>query len=168
MAKILVVDDNADLGYLLQTFISAVGHDVTLCGDSRTALDTLHDTAFDLVITDMFMPDRDGLEILRESKRVSPSTPVLAMSGGSTLFPSFDPLRCAHQLGAVAILPKPFRRSDLISSIEAALNTAPNPASTKATKPRVTNPNIAPTLNGRSTLSSVKPSGAAHSTYRSA
>jgi DNA-binding response OmpR family regulator len=156
MAKILIVEDNADLGDLLVHFISAVGHDVTLRGDSRAALDTLNETAFDLVITDMFMPDRDGLEILRESKRVSPTTPVLAMSGGSTLFPTFDPLRCARQLGAVAILPKPFRRSDLIAAIDAALKSRPAANNARKAAPQVTNSNIAPTLSGRSTLSGLK------------
>lgn len=121
MANILVVDDNPDLGDLLKTFISAIGHNVTLCGSSLSALDTLAHHTFDLVITDMMMPDRDGLEILRETKRLSPDTPVLAMSGGSRLFPTFDPLNCASQLGANEILPKPFRRSQLLSAIERLL-----------------------------------------------
>ncbi|MGV8997255.1 MAG: response regulator [Parvibaculaceae bacterium] len=125
MARVLVVEDNPDLGDLLLTFIGAAGHQVTLRGSSLDALDTLHEQTFDLVITDMFMPDRDGLEILRAAKRASPDTPVLAMSGGSRLFPTFDPLACARQLGAFAILPKPFRRSELLSAVEAALASTP-------------------------------------------
>lgn len=121
MANVLVVEDNPDLGDLLLTFLSAAGHRVTLRGSSLAALDTLQEQSFDLVITDMFMPDRDGLEILREAKRLYPDIPVLAMSGGSRLFPTFDPLACARQLGAFAILPKPFRRSELIAAVEAAL-----------------------------------------------
>lgn len=124
MAKILVVEDNPDLGDLLLTFIAAAGHRVTLRESSLAALETLQEQGFDLVITDMFMPDRDGLEILREAKRLYPDTPVLAMSGGSRLFPTFDPLACARQLGAFAILPKPFRRSELLSTVEAALASA--------------------------------------------
>jgi len=124
MARVLVVEDNPDLGDLLLTFITAAGHQVTLRGSSLDALDTLHEQSFDLVITDMFMPDRDGLEILRAAKRLSPDTPVLAMSGGSRLFPTFDPLSCARQLGAFAILPKPFRRSELLAAVEAALASA--------------------------------------------
>jgi hypothetical protein len=78
------------------------------------------------------------------------------MSGGSTLFPTFDPLRCARQLGAVAILPKPFRRSDLIAAIDAALKSRPAANNARKAAPQVTNSNIAPTLSGRSTLSGLK------------
>ncbi|MES1991449.1 MAG: response regulator [Pseudomonadota bacterium] len=124
MARVLVVEDNPDLGDLLFTFITAAGHQVTLRGSSLDALDTLNEQSFDLIITDMFMPDRDGLEILRAAKHLSPDTPVLAMSGGSRLLPTFDPLSCARQLGAFATLPKPFRRSELLAAIEAALASA--------------------------------------------
>lgn len=128
MARILVVEDNPDLGDVLSTFMTSVGHAVTLCGDSHAALDTINQERFDLVITDMFMPDRDGLDILRETRRVAPDTPVLAMSGGSRLFPGFDPLNCARQLGAVAILHKPFRRSDLLATISDVLSDTAHPA----------------------------------------
>tara|TARA_R110000824_G_scaffold118960_9_gene271733 strand:+ start:37765 stop:38214 length:450 start_codon:yes stop_codon:yes gene_type:complete len=131
MADILVVDDNPDLGDLLKTFISAIGHNVTLCGSSLSALETLAHHSFDLVITDMMMPDRDGLEILRETKRLSPDTPVLAMSGGSRLFPTFDPLSCARQLGANEVLPKPFRRSQLLAAIERLLKESRKDAQLK-------------------------------------
>ncbi|MDO8288304.1 MAG: response regulator [Parvibaculum sp.] len=143
MAKILVVEDNPDLGDLLLTFIAAAGHQVTLRASSLAALDTLQEQSFDLVITDMFMPDRDGLEILREAKRLYPDTPVLAMSGGSRLFPTFDPLACARQFGAFAILPKPFRRSELISMVEAALASAtiaPPPMPSHSIMPRASMP----------------------------
>lgn len=135
MARILVVEDNPDLGDVLSTFIRSVGHTVTLCNDGHTALDTINEEHFDLVITDMFMPDLDGLDILRETRRVAPDTPVMAMSGGSRLLPRFDPLNYARKLGAVAILHKPFRRADLLSRVGVALDNKPSrhaarPAST--------------------------------------
>tara|TARA_R110000868_G_scaffold383804_1_gene651106 strand:- start:1984 stop:2433 length:450 start_codon:yes stop_codon:yes gene_type:complete len=130
MANILIVEDTVDLGDLLYVFITGAGHRVTLCREAFMALDKLQEENFDLIITDMFMPGRDGLDVLREARRVSPDTPVLVMSGGSRLFPSFDPLSCARQLGAVGVLAKPFRRSDLLSSISAALGTARADAST--------------------------------------
>ncbi len=126
MANILIVEDTVDLADLLYVFITGAGHRVTLCCEALAALDKLQDENFDLIITDMFMPGRDGLDVLRETRRVSPDTPVLVMSGGSRLFPSFDPLSCARHLGAIDVLAKPFRRSDLLASINAALATMPS------------------------------------------
>tara|TARA_R110002110_G_scaffold34896_4_gene118321 strand:+ start:2583 stop:3032 length:450 start_codon:yes stop_codon:yes gene_type:complete len=135
MANILIVEDTVDLGDLLYVFITGAGHRVTLCREALLALDKLHDENFDLIITDMFMPGRDGLDVLREARRASPDTPVLVMSGGSRLFPSFDPLSCARRLGAVGVLAKPFRRSDLLSSINAALGTVRPDAPAPSTRP---------------------------------
>lgn len=136
MANILIVEDTKELGTLLYVFVTGAGHRVTLCHEAFVAFDTLQHENFDLVITDMFMPGLDGLDVLRETRRVAPNTPVLVMSGGSCLFPAFDPLNCAHNLGAAGVLGKPFRRSDLLSSIDAALATS---------RPAVTMPPTRPT-----------------------
>lgn len=122
MAQVLVIEDNAELGNLLNSFISSAGHQVTLCARSIQALEVIQHENWDLIVTDMFMPDRDGLDILRETRRSSPATPVIAMSGGSRLFPKFDPLMCASELGATAILKKPFRRADLLKQVDLALS----------------------------------------------
>ena len=139
MANILIVEDTVDLGDLLYIFITGAGHRVTLSREPLLALDKLQNENFDLIITDMFMPGRDGLDVLREARRVTPDTPVLVMSGGSRLFPAFDPLTCARRLGAVGVLAKPFRRSDLLASIKAALATvqshAPTPPVPAAHRP---------------------------------
>jgi DNA-binding response OmpR family regulator len=130
MANVLVVEDNGALGELLNAFICAAGHRVTLCAQSIRALDSIRDRTWDLIVTDMFMPDRDGLDILREARRLSPDTPVIAMSGGSTLLPSFDPLMCARELGATAVLKKPFGRAELLREVNFALSAsrrAPEP-----------------------------------------
>ncbi|MCE9648430.1 MAG: response regulator [Parvibaculum sp.] len=134
MANVLVVEDNSALGDLLNTFISAAGHQVTLCAQSIRALESIRDRTWDLVVTDMFMPDRDGLDILRETRRLSPDTPVIAMSGGSTLLPSFDPLMCARELGAAAVLKKPFTRSELLREVNFALSSRRAPERSAGTK----------------------------------
>ncbi|WP_374309708.1 response regulator transcription factor [Dongia sp.] len=70
----------------------------------------------DLVVTDIFMPERDGIEVLREVKKSRPETRVVAISGGSPLLPRMDFLVTADKLGADAVLAKPFTPAQLLAA----------------------------------------------------
>lgn len=117
---ILVVEDQEDLRKILVLKLTAAGYHVTTVADGREAIKTIATEKFDLVLTDMIMPERDGLEVIWEVRKTSPSLPVIAMSGGGRMRPA-EYLMLARKFGAVAILEKPFSDEQLFSSIALAL-----------------------------------------------
>jgi CheY-like chemotaxis protein len=73
------------------------------------------------VLTDVLLPEADGLEVIRAVQKEFPSVPLIAMSGGSARLPGTDALQLARLLRARAILPKPFSEDDLLAAIALAL-----------------------------------------------
>src|SRR5690606_23210446 len=110
---ILVVDDVVELRDLVQLWLLNAGHSVTCASDGREVIRLLERQSFDLLITDIIMPDVDGLEVLNLIRK-SPNAPrVLAVSGGGHHLVASDCLRLAASLGASATLRKPFNRAQL-------------------------------------------------------
>jgi DNA-binding response OmpR family regulator len=107
--RILVVDDNADLRSTIQALLEADGFDVAVAGDGQAAL-ALH--LADVVITDLFMPDKDGIETIVELRKLSPKLKIIAMSGWTSTQGS-DYLRVAREIGAAVTLQKPFDPQEL-------------------------------------------------------
>lgn len=103
-ARILVVDDNLEMRELIERILRRDGHDVVHAINGRDALSALSTGAFDLVLTDLFMPEMDGIELIRELAVRSPGTPVVVLSGaddgGGNL------LRAAQVFGAAVALEK--------------------------------------------------------------
>jgi YesN/AraC family two-component response regulator len=89
------------------------------------ALRLLAAWSIDLVITDILMPDKDGLEVIGELRRRNPEIKVLAYSGGFSR-PDFDVLMTAKALGAHATLPKPFSMSEILSAVDHVLALKPS------------------------------------------
>lgn len=127
--KILVIDDEQDICDLTKLLLERCGHDVTCMTDSRAALRLLDEQIFDLVITDMLMPDRDGLEVMADVRRNHPAVRIIASSGGGRVS-SNSYLQIARKSGAHALLPKPFTHKELLASIESA--TAVHPVTTES------------------------------------
>ncbi|MEK9970726.1 MAG: response regulator [Ferrovibrio sp.] len=121
MAKILVIDDNPEFRDILRRHLEANGHAVTLAANGEQGLALLGEGSFDIVLTDILMPQRDGVEVLREAKRRWPDLPVIAVSGGGWIGAT-ELLAMAERLGADKVLQKPVRRDDLISAVDAALS----------------------------------------------
>jgi CheY-like chemotaxis protein len=121
MARILIVDDNPYVQQTLAQLLAMLGHEVVRAGDGRQALAHLRRERCDAVLTDVLMPEIDGLEVLRCVARDHPGLPVIAMSGGSARMPSTDVLQLAHSLGAHAILAKPFGAAELRETLAAVL-----------------------------------------------
>lgn len=119
--KILVVDDDLDVRKIVSINLTKLGHLVSEAADGREAVSKMTTTIFDVVITDVLMPEKDGLELIREIRSKSPVTRIVAMSGGGRS-PSLSYLEIARRLGAHALLNKPFSSSELVSSIDAALS----------------------------------------------
>ena len=107
MKRVLVVDDNADLRSMLRLCLEADGFEVEVAANGVDALDQLGRRAADVVVTDLFMPDRDGIETILEVKKRSPQVRIVAMSGWTSTGGS-DYLRVAREIGALETLRKPF------------------------------------------------------------
>ncbi|MCC7274536.1 MAG: response regulator [Alphaproteobacteria bacterium] len=127
MARVLLVDDDDLVRRTLAGMLEAAGHAVVSAAGGREALAILGDQAFDLVITDIFMPGADGMETIRGIRAMSKSIPVIAMSGGPRAAPTMqslaaiDHMEIAQMLGATKALQKPIRKADLIAAVDECL-----------------------------------------------
>lgn len=124
---ILVADDEDSIRSLVQHFLTGAGHSVVLVGNAREAFEHLRRQAFDLVITDVLMPDGDGIDLITELKQVQPKARILAMSGGGRYLEGSDYLKLATGLGAHTAIMKPFTWDQLRSAIERAMAPLPAP-----------------------------------------
>lgn len=127
MARILVIDDAEDIRRTLERLLVHAGHEVLLAADGAQGLRVWRERGADLVITDLHMPDKDGIETLVELRAFGPEVPVIAISGGDQTR-RLDLLGDAALLGAVATLAKPFTRDELLSAVALALERPRPPA----------------------------------------
>jgi DNA-binding NtrC family response regulator len=126
MARVLVVDDD-DL--LRETVVLALGrahHAVHQAGDGLKALEILDRESVDVVVSDIVMPEVDGIGLILAMRKRHPRLRVVAMSGGGRTR-NMDFLRMAGALGAHATLPKPFTPDQLLAAVNAALNAPDKP-----------------------------------------
>jgi CheY-like chemotaxis protein len=105
--RILVVDDNEDLRTTIQALLQADGFEVAVAADGEAALVLNRSRPADVVITDLFMPDKDGIETIIELKKLYPNIKIVAMSGWTSTQGS-DYLQVAREIGAAVTLQKPF------------------------------------------------------------
>jgi len=118
--SILMVDDNAELRDLLGGALTKMGYVVTSASNGAEAFRAIANGHFDVVITDMLMPERDGIEVIGELRRLQPTARIVAMSGGGR--GSRDHyLQTAKGLGAHAVLGKPFSISELSAALDAVM-----------------------------------------------
>lgn len=126
MATILVVDDDAGIRRIVEAFLKRGGHEVVTAVDGADAMRQLDKASFDLVVTDVVMPNAEGLELMRNIRR-RPSRPgVIAMSGGGRVGPG-DYLALAKSFGAAEILRKPFTLEQLDAAVETVLREQVQP-----------------------------------------
>ena len=118
MHSILVIDDEAEMRVMLQETLSAAGYDVTAASDGQEAASLSRSHPPELVITDIYMPNKDGLEVIMEMRAAFPATRIIAMSGQVT---QRNMLPAASVLGAVRTLPKPFLPAELLALVEEVL-----------------------------------------------
>jgi DNA-binding NtrC family response regulator len=111
MARILAIDDDEAIRTLLRDVLTREGHEVLLARNGVEALKAFTADPCELVITDIIMPDKEGIETIVELRRHDPQVPIIALSGAGT--GGFDYLRFAKKLGATHTLAKPVRISDL-------------------------------------------------------
>jgi len=121
--SILLVDDNDDARVTVSRILGMAGYQVTEAPNARAAAALLHEKVPDLVITDIFMPDGDGIETLNLVRRRWPAIPVIAISGGSPML-RLDYLQVAADLGANATIQKPFAAEDFLKTVRQVLDSA--------------------------------------------
>ena len=114
--RVLVIEDNADLRDVVRLALEAAGHEVLTATQGVEGLACLNGHPVDLVVTDLFMPEMDGIEVIAALRRQFPGVRIVAMSGR----PGVDYLAVAKELGAARILRKPFAMDALLSAIDAA------------------------------------------------
>jgi len=118
MAKILVIDDVPEVRSILSRWLRQAGHEVAEAEDGSDGLQRFCSTAADLVITDLYMPENEGIETIVTMRKLFPTAKIIAMSGRLT---SNSALQMAQQLGAAGVLRKPFTVHQSESVISHAL-----------------------------------------------
>ena len=127
MPRVLVIEDDDLARSLIQRALTQEGYDVTVASNGRLGLAAFRATPMDLVITDLIMPDVEGIELIIEFKRRCPELKIIAMSGGGTGW-KYDYLGMAKKLGASRVIPKPFTPGDLCALVAGLLGeTCPIP-----------------------------------------
>jgi len=117
--RVLLVDDDHHIRIMLKAFLENRGYMVELAVSGQDALTKLVEADYDIVVTDYNMPEVDGLEVLRHTRRSRPSLPVVLMTGGGR---STTTARAIVELGAQACLLKPFDLQTLDMTLTAALS----------------------------------------------
>ncbi len=112
MANILLIDDDTILREMIYTYLVTKGHEVTQLTDGGKLTNTLLSRSFDMIITDLVMPEKEGYEVIMEVKKSHPQMKILAISGGF-FGENMNSLETAELLGAHASLSKPFDMRDL-------------------------------------------------------
>jgi DNA-binding response OmpR family regulator len=118
MRSILLIEDDPNLRGLLEQVLAGAGYDVRTAADGKQGANLCRATPPDLVITDIYMPNRDGLEVIMDLRQSCPQTRVIAISGQVT---TKNMLSAASTLGAVRTLAKPFQPQELLAAVEEVL-----------------------------------------------
>ena len=113
--RVLVIEDNPDLRDYLRLALESERYDVLTARNGKEALGVLDGHAVDAVITDLFMPEMDGIETIAALRRRLPGVKVVAMSGR----PGVDYLTVAKELGVTQTLRKPFEIDELLTALKA-------------------------------------------------
>jgi DNA-binding NtrC family response regulator len=116
-AHLLIVEDDAEMRDLLRKVLEKEGYRVSVAADGHEALALPLQTAFDLVVTDLLMPDDGGLELLQAIRESHPTLPVIII----TAFGDWGSYSRALELGAAAFISKPLKMAELVGAIHTAL-----------------------------------------------
>jgi CheY-like chemotaxis protein len=119
MASILLIEDDEPLRKVLAITLAKAGHTVVQAGDGDEGLHQFHQAPPDLVITDIVMPGKEGIETIMALRQEAPKLPIIAISGAANYSPIY--LGMAAKLGAQRILSKPFTGADLLRAINEML-----------------------------------------------
>lgn len=125
MSKILLIDDMAAVRHAIATVLRKSGHEVVEAAGGQEGIEKCRSGSFDLVVTDIMMPQSDGTDVITALKADPKAPPVIAMSGGGSGVPATAALSVARQTADLA-LTKPIENDDLLNAVtELARRPAP-------------------------------------------
>lgn len=128
MPRILVIDDDEMVRGTIKAILERAGHEVVLAVDGDDGLQQFQRQVCDLVLCDIFMPNKEGIATLRELRHLDAAVPVITMTGGSPSAGRTGPsayadyLNMSTMLGATRTLHKPFRANELVSLVRECLD----------------------------------------------
>lgn len=118
---ILLAEDEPEISNLITRWLEHDGHHVTCAANGAEAAAISQAKEFDLVVTDMLMPETDGMQLIAIIKKVHPKTRILAISGGGHALDGLDCLRMAKAMGADGAVKKPFKRDSFMAGVTVAM-----------------------------------------------
>ncbi|WP_161539604.1 response regulator transcription factor [Paramagnetospirillum kuznetsovii] len=122
MSRILIVEDTKLMRDSLVDVLEAAGHLAVTADNGALAVEMVEGGAsFDVIVTDIIMPEMDGIQTILELQTMLPAARIIAISGGSARLEKTQGLETAQRLGAVAVLEKPFEVDAFLAAVEAAL-----------------------------------------------
>ncbi len=120
--KILIIDDNDDFRSMLNKMLSRTGYLITEAENGVQGVEEYRNHPVDLVITDLFMPEKDGTETASELKQIDPQVKIIAVSGGGARIANVDFEDIMFEYGFLRILQKPFRSNELKAVVKELLS----------------------------------------------
>jgi len=129
--SILIIDDDAAVSRTLSLILTRAGYQVSCASTGRKGLALLAGGGFDLVLTDIIMPELDGIEAIRRIRTDHPSLRIIAMSGGGQIDKA-DFLHMAEALGADRVLEKPVRSERLLELVGSVMASPPRQLPTRS------------------------------------
>lgn len=126
MARVLIIDDDEQIRQMLCRMLEQVGYTVDDAQNGAEGIARFRKQPYDLVLTDLIMPEKEGIEMIIELKSEFPDVKIIAMSGGARMGPDAY-LQLADSLGAERCFSKPIPRADLLDAIRALIGPPQHP-----------------------------------------
>jgi len=120
MARILIIDDDAMIRDLLVNILEREGYETITAHCGKDGIKIYRENPVDLIITDLLMPEKDGIETIMELRQDSQNVRIIAMSGGGKIDPETY-LQIAKTMGAIETIAKPFDRKELLKTVQELL-----------------------------------------------
>ncbi|MCC6913731.1 MAG: response regulator [Rhodospirillaceae bacterium] len=122
MAHILLVEDSPEVSLSVREILAAAGHTVEDAASGKEALVRLKNSRFDAIVSDIWMPEMDGIALLKEIRGAGNNIPVVVISGGAPNAPLTYTAPLAATFGANVVVYKPFERAELLKAIDTVLS----------------------------------------------
>lgn len=121
MAHILLVEDSPEVSLAVREILASVGHTIEDAASGKEALKALKASTFDVIVSDIWMPEMDGIALLKEIRGAGNDIPVVVISGGAPNAPLTYTAPLAATFGANMVVYKPFEKAELLKAIETVL-----------------------------------------------
>jgi len=122
MARILLVEDSPEVSMSVREILESAGHTVEDAATGKEALQSLSGEPFDIIVSDIWMPEMDGIALLKEIRGAGNDIPVVVISGGAPNAPLTYTAPLAATFGANVVIYKPFEKDELLSAVTTALS----------------------------------------------